>query len=258
LKITVCQIDPREDQIDIYLSALKEHIASEKSALTLLPEMCFSEWLAADKNPDPERWAKAIARHNKYIDNLDNLGALAIVGTRPIINHIGSRRNEAYIWTKALNRPSPIREKYYLPDEDGYGEHSLYDRGLKSFDTAYFESVRIGVQICTEMWFFEWARHYAASRVDLLCIPRATPHRSVEKWLAGGQTAAVCSGAYSISSNLWYPPGSKISCGGLGWIIDPEGNILKTTNPDAPFATVEIDLKYSRISKTTYPRYVPE
>jgi hypothetical protein len=47
------------------------------------------------------------------------------------------------------------------------------------------------------------------------------------------------SGAYSISSNLWYPPDYRISCGGLGWIIEPEGNILKTTNPDSPLATVE-------------------
>jgi N-carbamoylputrescine amidase len=124
-----------------------------------------------------------------------------------------------------------------------------YDRGLKSFDIAFFGSVRIGVQICTEMWFFEWARHYAASRPDLLCIPRATPHSSIDKWLAGGQTTAVCSGAYSISSNLWYPPGHKISCGGLGWIIDPEGNVIKTTNQDSPFATVEIDLEFSRLSK---------
>ena len=258
MKITACQLDPREGQIDSYLSSLKEHIASENSEFVLLPEMCFSEWLAADKKLDPDRWAQAIERHNHYINTLVDLGAAAIVGTRPIINRIGSRRNEAYIWTKDLNRPSPIREKYYLPDEDGYWEHSWYDRGLKSFDTASFGSVRIGVQICTEMWFLEWARYYAASRVDLLCIPRATPHDSVDKWLAGGQTAAVCSGAYSISSNLWYPPGHNISCGGLGWIIDPEGNILKTTTAEAPFATVEIDLELSRKSKSTYPRYVPE
>lgn len=258
MKITVCQLDSREEQLDMCLSALQEHIVSEKSELVLLPEMCFSEWLTADKNPSSDRWAHAIERHNHYINTLHDLGATAIVGTRPIINSIGSRRNEAYIWTKDVNRASPIREKYYLPDEEGYWEHSWYDRGLKSFETARCGSVRIGVQICTEMWFFEWARHYAASRVDVLCIPRATPHHSVNKWLAGGQTAAVCSGAYSLSSNLWYPPDYRISCGGLGWIVDPEGTILKTTNPDSPFATVDIDLEYARRSKSTYPRYVPE
>lgn len=258
MKITVCQLDPREDKIDLYLSSLKEHIISENSEFVLLPEMCFSEWLAIDKKPDPNRWTQAVERHNKYINNLSDLGAKTIVGTRPIVNNIGSRRNEAFIWTKDLNQSSPIHEKYYLPDEDGYWEHSWYDRGLKSFDTACFDSVRIGVQICTEMWFFEWARYYAASRIDLLCIPRATSHSSVDKWLAGGRTAAVCSGAYSISSNLWYPPDHQVHCGGLGWIIDPEGNVLKTTAPDSPFATEEIDLEFSRISKSTYPRYVPE
>ncbi len=138
MKITVCQLDPREGQIDTYLSSLKEHITSENSEFVLLPEMSFSEWLAADKNPNPDLWAQAIERHNRYINKLNELGASAIIGTRPIINSIGSRRNEAYIWTKDLSRPSPIREKYYLPDEDGYWEHSWYDRGLKSFDTAHF------------------------------------------------------------------------------------------------------------------------
>ncbi|MDJ0785040.1 MAG: carbon-nitrogen hydrolase family protein [Desulfosarcinaceae bacterium] len=258
MKVTVCQLDPREDHLDRFLAALKEHVAAESSDFVLLPEMCFSEWLAADRHPDPERWAQAIERHDTYIDNLGEVGAAAIVGTRPTVNSRGSRRNEAYIWTTALNRPAPIREKYYLPDEEGFWEHSWYDRGSKSFDTALFRSARVGVQICTEMWFLEWARHYAASRVDLLCIPRATPHESVDKWLAGGRTAAVCSGAYTLSSNLWYPPGNRVNCGGLGWIIDPEGNILDTTRPDAPFATAEIDLAFSRASKSTYPRYVPE
>ncbi len=118
--------------------------------------------------------------------------------------------------------------------------------------------MRIGVQICTEMWFFEWARHYAASRADLLCVPRATPHGSVRKWLAGGQVAAVCSGAYCLSSNLWAPEGHKSDCGGLGWVVDPEGSVLAETSIEEPYATVEVNLDFSRLSKRTYPRYVPE
>jgi N-carbamoylputrescine amidase len=118
--------------------------------------------------------------------------------------------------------------------------------------------MRIGVQICTEMWFFEWARHYAASGADLLCVPRATPHGSLRKWLAGGQTAAVCAGAYCLSSNLWYPVGSHADCGGLGWVISPEGDVLAETSEGQPFTTVSVDLSFARSSKRTYPRYVPE
>lgn len=60
----------------------------------------------------------------------------------------------------------------------------------------------LGVQICTELWFLEWARHSAAERVDVLATPRATPRGTIGKWIAGGRVDAVCSSAYSISSNL--------------------------------------------------------
>ena len=89
-------------------------------------------------------------------------------------------------------------------------------------------------------------------------MPRATPHGSTRKWLAGGQAAAVCSGAYCLSSNLWAPRGYKANCGGLGWVVDPEGNVLAETTPEVPYATVEIDLAFAQASKTTYPRYVSE
>ena len=87
-------------------------------------------------------------------------------------------------------------------------------------------------------------------------VPRASLHAPVEKWLAGEQTAAVGSSAYCLSSNLWAPAGGKADLGGLGWITDPEGNILATTGPDDPFATAKIDLAFARDSKRTYPRYV--
>ncbi len=258
MKVTVCQLDPRSGYLDQYLSELKIHVQSQKSDFLLLPEMCFSDWLAADRDVDENRWNQSVQEHNKRIADLGQLGAKAVLGTRPIVNLQGSRRNEAYIWTTESPSATGVRQKYYLPDEDGYWDHSWYDRGLKSFDVGRALGMRFGVQICTELWFFEWARHYAASRVDLLCVPRATPHGSVDKWLAGGRAAAVCSGAYCLSSNLWVPLGDGPNLGGLGWVIGPEGNVLATTDAAAPFATVEIDLTFSQQSKSTYPRYVSE
>ncbi|WP_420583633.1 carbon-nitrogen hydrolase family protein [Ruegeria sp.] len=258
MKVTVCQIDPRPAELDQYLNALKDHVTSEGTDFLLLPEMCFFDWLANDATPDAARWADAVAAHEGRIAQLSDLGVGGAMGTRPIVNAAGSRRNEAYVWSADTNSATPAHEKYYLPDEPGYYEHTWYDRGPKAFDVARVLGMRIGVQICTEMWFFEWARHYAASRVDLLCVPRATPHGSVDKWLAGGQAAAVCSGAYCLSSNLWAPKGAAPDAGGLSWVIDPEGNVLAKTDPDNPFATVEIDLGFAAASKSTYPRYVPE
>jgi len=258
MKVTVCQIDPRASALEDYISGLKDHIKSEKSDFLLLPEMGFSDWLAADKTPDADRWDQAVAAHDHHIAGLASFGVAGAMGTRPIVNAAGSRRNQAYVWSAETDAASALHEKYYLPDEPGYYEHTWYDRGAKQFDVARVLGMRLGVQICTEMWFFEWARHYAASRVDLLCVPRATPHASVDKWLAGGQAAAVCSGAYCLSSNLWAPKGAGPDLGGLSWIIDPEGNVLATTDADTPFASAEIDLEFAQASKSTYPRYVPE
>ena len=260
MKVTVCQWNPHPDELSKNLSELAKHIQSHGTDFVLLPEMSFSPWLASSPEPDRMAWGRAVFDHKTQIAQLDQLKAKAIMGTRPILTPCGSRRNQAYVWTEGRPEASPLHEKYYLPDEPGYWEATWYERGEKQFDVARALGARIGVQICTEMWFFEWARHYAKSRVDMLCIPRATPNGSTEKWLAGGQTAAVCSGAYCLSSNLWAPqvPGSEVDLGGLGWVIDPDGNVLATTSEAQPYVTVEIDLDVSKKAKGTYPRYVAE
>ena len=259
MKVTVSQINPSVSELDSQLENLRDHLAHHDSDFLLLPEMCFSDWLAADINPDALRWQQSEEHHAKRIDRLGDLGAKAILGTRPITKPNGSRRNQAFLWSTESKTAGAMHEKYYLPDEPGYYEQRWYERASqKEFDLGYALGMRIGVQICTEMWFFEWARHYARARADLLCIPRATPHEGLDKWLAGGQAAAVCSGAYCLSSNLWAPEGSGPDIGGMGWIIDPEGNVLATTDETSPFATVEIDPDFAAASKSTYPRYVPE
>ncbi len=257
MKVTVCQLDNRPERLDAEMAALTTHVQQQQSAFLLLPEMCFFDWLAAKRNPDHGRWLQAVEAHANRILDLGKIGASAIVGTRPVVNESGEFRNQAYLWT-AGPRVLPVHEKYYLPDESGYWEKSWYQRGEPRFDTCSALELTIGIQICTEMWFFEWARHFARTGAELLCVPRATPHGSTEKWLAGGRAAAVCAGAYGLSSNLWNPPGSQADCGGLGWIVSPEGDVLATTDPDSPFATVDIDPEFARRSKSTYPRYVAE
>jgi N-carbamoylputrescine amidase len=257
MKVTVCQLDNREQERAAMLDELAAHIVAEQAQLLLLPEMCFADWLAADPEADHQRWLRAVKSHAEHILELGKLGAHAVIGTRPVVTGAGSRHNQAYLWTPQP-RILPIHEKYYLPNEEGYWEANWYQRGRLEFNLCEALELRIGVQICTEMWFLEWARHFARKGADLLCIPRATPHASVEKWLAGGQTAAVCSGAWCLSSNLWTPPGSHADCGGLGWIISPEGDVVARTSEDAPFATVDIDPGFARASKSTYPRYVAE
>ncbi len=150
MKVTVCQIDCRPDYLDGALEGLAAHVAEEASDFLLVPEMCFSEWLAADPVPNASRWQNAVAAYATRIVRMSALNAKAVLGTRPIVLPDGSRRNEAYVWTKETGAV-PIHQKYYLPDEEGYYEHTWYERGPGTFDIARALGMRIGVQICTEM-----------------------------------------------------------------------------------------------------------
>ncbi len=107
--------------------------------------------------------------------------------------------------------------------------------------------------ICSELWAFQRAREYGKAGADVLVTPQLTTRSSVDKWLAGGRAAAVVSGAYSLSSNR---ASEAQDYGGRGWVVSPDGEVLASTSPAAPFATVEVDLALAERAKSSYPRYV--
>jgi N-carbamoylputrescine amidase len=253
LRITVCQLDNRADHRADALAALARHVAGAGSDLVLLPELPFSDWLAVDTAVDPARWQRSVEEHGAAVAALDTLGAPTVIASRPT----AARRNEAFAWTRHEG-VTALHDKYYLPDEPGYWEATWYERGERRFDVHRLPRVTVGALLCTELWFLEWARHYGRQGAELVCVPRATPYESLEKWVVGGRVAAVCAGAFIASSNQWTPGGSGLAQGGVGWVTGPDGAVLAVTGPDEPFVTVEIDLDEARKARDTYPRYVPE
>jgi N-carbamoylputrescine amidase len=237
-------------------AALTEHVAAESPELVVLGEMPFARWLPATNQVDPDEWHKAAMRHDAWIARLVDLPDVAVAGSRPVMRN-GYPHNEAFLWSHdAGYRPTHV--KHYLPDEPGFWEASWYRRSpAKSFRAAPFGDISCGFMICTDMWFTEHARAYAAQGAELLLIPRATELSTGAKWLAGGRVAAVMAGAFCLSSNR-QGAAEGLRFGGAGWIIDPEGNVLATTTDQEPFVTLEIDLAEARAAKKSYPRYVAE
>lgn len=90
MKVTVCQLDNRNAERQAMLIALAAHIAEHQSQLLLLPEMCFADWLAADREPRRERWLAAIKAHAEQILDLGKLGVAAVIATRRFCRHCGS------------------------------------------------------------------------------------------------------------------------------------------------------------------------
>lgn len=255
MKVTVCQLNDDPQRLKTDWEQLVTHVKWEASELVLLPEMPFYPWVAGTSTVKPEVWQAAVEAHEQWILRFRELTPATILGTRPVVID-GKRLNEGFVWHPKSGYRA-VHHKYYLPDEKKFWEASWYDRGTRSFAPVRIGNVKVGMLICTEMWFMEHARAFANERVHLVVCPRATPMTSTDKWVAGGRVAAVVSGAFCLSSNRGHSMRREALWGGSGWIVEPEeGRLMGTTSPEAPFLSLDIDLKAAERAKKTYPRYV--
>jgi predicted amidohydrolase len=255
MKITVCELKNELDLIEQEWQNLVNHVKAEQSDLVLLPEMPFYPWIAQTNMVDTEIWKDSVAKHTSWISRLIELSPAVVASSSPVINQV-KHLNEAFIWEKETGYKA-AHHKYYLPEEEGWWEASWYERGERDFKVIQSSRAKIGFLICTELWFNQHAREYSKQGIELLLCPRATGGgASTDKWIAGGRTAAVVSGAYCLSSNYSRKDVNSVNWGGSGWIIDPEGKVLGVTSSEQPFLTLEIDLIVAETAKQTYPRYV--
>lgn len=232
-------------------SRLVGHVAREQSELVLLPEMPFFPWIAAAKPFELQKWDASVEDHERWVARLSELAPAGVLASRPV----AQRRNEGFVWDSQGYRG--VHDKYYLPDEEGFWETTWYERGEPNFIAAATMSIKVGLAICTELWFTEHARNYAQQGIHLLACPRATELATIDKWIAGGRAAAIMAGAFCISSNR-SGEGSGIHWGGNGWVIDPDGEVLGLTSSEEPILTLDLDLEKAEAAKETYPRYVSE
>jgi len=264
MKVTVCELPNEPIALEKAWGQLAAHVKFEESDFVLLPEMPFFRWLAHTPDVDIEQWKQAVKAHEAWIARLADLSPATVVSTRPVISPApvgaaqvnGKRQNMGYVWEQDQGIRD-VHTKYYLPEEAGFWEASWYKRGDGDFSLVDTSKGKVGFLICTEIWFNVHAREYGKRGMQLLVCPRATPNLTAPKWVAGGQTAAVVSGAYCLSSNLsgTTPEGGDYA--GVGWIIEPEeGRVLGLTSSQQPFLTLDIDLTIADEAKKTYPRYV--
>jgi N-carbamoylputrescine amidase len=217
----------------------------------LLPEFAFVEPVWEAERFNPSRWAAAVAQSDEWVNRFPELNVSHVVGARPVSVH-GYRYNEGFHWSKRSGY-RPLRRKFFLPSEPGGWEARWFARGDWTFQSFSAGNLSFGLNICTELWALESYGAYAAIGVNAILAPRATAASTTNKWLSVGTAAAVRSGAYCLSSNRTHVDGT---CGGVGWIIGPDGELLTKTSDQSPFTTLDIDLSASVAAQRTYPRYV--
>ncbi len=248
MRVTVCELPHEPGARSRAWAALREHTARHRSELVLLPEFAFVGPVWEGEAFDPGRWAAALAESDAGLERMGELHAAYVVGARPA-TIAGRPFNQGFLWS-AGGGVTPLRRKYYIPDDPGGHEARWFDRGDAAFPVFQAGALTFGLNICTEMWALDTYGGYAAEGVHAVLSPRATAAATTARWLSVGVVAAVRSGAFCLSSNRVDAAGV---CGGVGWIISPEGRILATTSPAAPFVTMDLDLAAPAAARLGYP-----
>ena len=252
VRVTVVELPHEPGALEASWAALCRHAASADSELVLLPELAFVEAVWERCLYDRQRQKGIEDLSDQWLRRPSELRVPAVVGARPHSRE-GTALIEAFLWRAGDEEPTALRRKHFLPDEPGAWEARWFARGEPEFPVFRSGDLAFGVNICTELWALETYAGYAAQGAQAILSPRATATATIDKWLAVGRVAAIRSGAYSLSSNRVDPTGT---CGGGGWILDPDGRLLGLTRAEEPFVTATLDLASPAAARTTYPRSV--
>ena len=248
MRVTACELPHEPRALAPAWAGLCEHASRHGSDLVLLPEFAFVEPVWETERFDAVRWADLVAESDAWMARLAELGADFVVGSRPV-NVEDKPLNQGYLWSSAAGL-RPLRSKFFLPDEPGGWEARWYGRGDPDFSVFRAGDCTFGINICSELWALETYAAYAEQNVEIILSPRATAAATTAKWLSVGVVAAARSGAFSVSSNR---VDAKGNCGGVGWVISPEGGILASTSAETPFVTLEIELAASLAARAAHP-----
>lgn len=254
MKIGICRLPDGLSPEDAAWHDLAQRIERERPDIALLNEMPFGPWIASDPRFDGDVADASVRIHEASLPSLFALPT-AVISSRPI--H-GPRRlaNEAFL--AAGGRCQPIHHKQYFPQEDGFFESTWFRAERPGFDVVEYGGLRIGVLLCTELMFTEWARHYRRQGAHVIVSPRASG-ASMRCWTAAAQMAAIVSGCYVLSSNRvsdGFDRGPHF--GGCGFAYAPTGDLLCETAESTPFRCVDIDLRLVTEAQSRYPCYLRE
>ena len=254
MKLAVCQLPNNLSVQHPAWHDLLARIEQEQPDLAILNEMPFGDWLAGRAVFDPGLAAASVNVHKCALSALQKMPC-AVLSSRPVAGpHTLS--NEAFL--VAGGTYQVLHHKHYFPQEDGFYEDSWFAPQRSGFEVLEYCGLRLGVLLCTELMFTEWARHYRRQGAHVIVVPRASG-TSMRNWHAAAAMAAIVSGCYVLSSNRAATVGdSESNFGGRGFVYAPGGELLVETSLTTPFACVEIDFACIADAQENYPCYVPE
>lgn len=221
--------------------------------LLVTNQLPFGNWVAGSPRFDERAAAQSVDIHNEGLKALSDLDLPAVITSRPVWSG-GLLANEGVVLEGGRLRY--LHRKLVLPDQEGWRERTWFQPGQGGPLVADILGIRVGVLLCTELMFNEFARHLGGDGAELIVVPRATDAAS--PCVTAGAMAAIVSGSYVISSNRAGRAGNNPEFGGPGFAFAPDGGLIATTSPEESIVVVDIDASVSRRQRCRYPCYLGE
>jgi len=253
LKLSACQLPDGLSLDHPAWADLLRRIELDRPDIVVLNEMPFGQWIANGDIFDPALAKVSVEQHERALPALLNM-ATPVLSSRPVPGP-NKLSNEAFLI--ADGRYQPIHHKHFFPQEPGFFEEAWFAPQLPGFNVIEHRGLKIGVLLCTELMFNEWARHYRRQGAHVIVVPRASG--ASQKWYTAAAMAAIVSGCYVLSSNRAPASNDQDSnFAGRGFALSPAGELLAETSPSSPLVSVEIDFARVAEAQRSYPCYVRE
>lgn len=253
MKLSVCQLPDGLSLDHPAWADLLRRIEIDRPDIAVLNEMPFGPWIANRDTFDLALAKATVVEHERALPALQNMST-PVLSSRPVP---GPQKlsNEAFLM--ADGRYLSIHHKHFFPQESGFFEDAWFAPQLPGFNVTEHRGLKIGVLLCTELMFNEWARHYRRQGAHVIVVPRASG--ASQKWYTAAAMAAIVSGCYVLSSNRAPATNDQDSnFGGHGFAFSPAGELVAETSPSTPLVTIDIDVNQVAEAQRSYPCYVRE
>jgi N-carbamoylputrescine amidase len=235
------------------LGARLAEAAARGAELAVLPELPLNPWSPATQVPrDEDAEPPAGARH-RQLSEAARTARIGLVGGAIVRDpETGRRHNTALVFTREGTHVASYR-KVHLPEEEGFWETRHYAPGDALPPVLDMFSLRLGLQICSDINRPEGSHLLGAWGAEAIVNPRATEAATFERWRTVFVATAMTSGTYVLSVNR--PREEQgVPLGGPSFVVAPTGDVLAESLE--VLTLVVLDRAVVAQAKHRYPGYL--
>lgn len=235
---------------------LGERLAAAREAgadLAVLPELPCNPWSPATMTAcEDDAEPPGGPRHRMQAAAAAEAGIGLVGGAIVRDPATGVRRNTALVFDKRGELVATYA-KVHLPQEPGFWEPCHYEAGDEPPGVIDGFSMRLGVQICSDVNRPVGTHLLGALGAEAVLAPRATEAVKYEKWRPVFVANALTGGLYVLSVNRPEPE-QGVALGGPSIAVGPDGRVLAETTE--PVAVVTLERSTVEAARGAYPGHL--